>query len=338
MKRPLRILFSLVVISALCGFALIILFGGRRASPPAMPNPNGLDDLVKAGEMVSESLDDYKTASTGELHAYVAKHAAALERLRVGLGRECRVPLDIGVSNSLLVLASIKKLALLLSAEGRLAELENRPANAVHSYLDAVHLGSEVSRGGPIINRLVGNACAALGLAPLAKLAPTLACEQIRPTVAELEKLSSADVTWDEVRQNERAYVRQLLHQSHNPIMRLPMQVASLWASRDAIRNAEQKHNRVAARIRLLTVELALRCYRSEEGPVPVDLKNLIPKHLKLLPADPFSGQPLVYRAQGTNWLLYSVGPDGVDDGGVSVGRPVPGSVPKGDLLFDSPW
>ena len=44
---------------------------------------------------------------------------------------------------------------------------------------------------------------------------------------------------------------------------------------------------------------------------------------------------PIVYHNQGTNWLLYSVGTDGVDDGGRPAGR---GVNSKGDLFFDSLW
>jgi len=51
--------------------------------------------------------------------------------------------------------------------------------------------------------------------------------------------------------------------------------------------------------------------------------------------SDPFDGQPLVYQPHGTNWVLYSVGSDGVDDGGKRVGK---GPLAKGDLFFDSLW
>ena len=47
-----------------------------------------------------------------------------------------------------------------------------------------------------------------------------------------------------------------------------------------------------------------------------------------------FSGKPLVFRPQGTNWLLYSIGTDHVDDGGKPKGRGIEG---KGDLSFDTP-
>ncbi|HWX20182.1 MAG TPA: hypothetical protein VN578_09795 [Candidatus Binatia bacterium] len=53
------------------------------------------------------------------------------------------------------------------------------------------------------------------------------------------------------------------------------------------------------------------------------------------MPQDPFSDKPLIYRPSGTNWLLYSVGVDGVDDGGKPVGK---GVWSKGDLFFDSVW
>jgi hypothetical protein len=94
----------------------------------------------------------------------------------------------------------------------------------------------------------------------------------------------------------------------------------------------------MVARRRLLTTELAFRCYQTDQARAPERLDQLAPKYLQRVPTDPFSAQPLSYRAQGTNWLLYSVGLDRVDDGGRSAGRPVPGSTATGDLFFDSPW
>jgi hypothetical protein len=66
-----------------------------------------------------------------------------------------------------------------------------------------------------------------------------------------------------------------------------------------------------------------------------------VPKYLQRVPSDPFSGHPLVCRPQGTTWLLYSVGPDRVDDGGKPMTRDNSGNGPvvyKGDLFYDSPW
>ena len=81
--------------------------------------------------------------------------------------------------------------------------------------------------------------------------------------------------------------------------------------------------------------ELALRCYQSEKSRPPARLGELVPSYLSKMPEDPFSGRPLIYRLQGKNWLLYSVGLDRSDDGGKPAGG---GLSAKGDLFYDSPW
>ena len=57
-------------------------------------------------------------------------------------------------------------------------------------------------------------------------------------------------------------------------------------------------------------------------------------KNLSKVPEDPFTQRPMIYHTRGTNWMFYSVGVDGVDDGGRPAG---PGVNTKGDLFFDSP-
>ncbi len=110
------------------------------------------------------------------------------------------------------------------------------------------------------------------------------------------------------------------------------------WDALRSRQRAAARHNRIVAHLRLLATELALRCYQSEEGHAPMALAQLAPKYVQLVPLDPFSGRPMIYRLQGTNWLLYSVGEDGVDDGGKPVGRSAVSAAPKGDLFYDSPY
>ncbi|GMU23323.1 MAG: hypothetical protein AMXMBFR13_34020 [Phycisphaerae bacterium] len=62
---------------------------------------------------------------------------------------------------------------------------------------------------------------------------------------------------------------------------------------------------------------LALYRFRHRHGAYPDRLDQLVPDLLPELPADPFSGQPLCYRkTDDGGFLLYSVGENGVDDGG----------------------
>ncbi len=90
---------------------------------------------------------------------------------------------------------------------------------------------------------------------------------------------------------------------------------------------------RCRARLRLLECEVALRGYRLEKGGLPERLEELVPDYLPELPLDPFSGRPLVYRKTRDGYLLYSLGADRIDGGGVRV---EPWQF-EGDLFLDSP-
>lgn len=57
--------------------------------------------------------------------------------------------------------------------------------------------------------------------------------------------------------------------------------------------------------------------YRAREGEYPESLQQLVPGLLGEVPADRFTGEPLVYRRSENGYRLYSLGPNGVDDGGV---------------------
>ena len=68
--------------------------------------------------------------------------------------------------------------------------------------------------------------------------------------------------------------------------------------------------------------------FQQEKGHLAVSLEELVAGgFLSELPVDPFSGNPLIYRADGDDFILYSVGTDLKDDGGVvatkASGQPV---------------
>lgn len=62
---------------------------------------------------------------------------------------------------------------------------------------------------------------------------------------------------------------------------------------------------------------IALKRYTRRTGVAPPSLQTLVPEFLPEVPTDWMDGQPLRYRAQaGKEFVLYSVGTDGRDDGG----------------------
>lgn len=66
-----------------------------------------------------------------------------------------------------------------------------------------------------------------------------------------------------------------------------------------------------------LLVALALQAYKAESGYYPKSIQELVPRYLEKLPDDSFAfkGTYKYYR-NGADYVLYSVGPDGIDDGG----------------------
>jgi len=71
------------------------------------------------------------------------------------------------------------------------------------------------------------------------------------------------------------------------------------------------------ARHRLAVLGIAAACFRTEEGRYPDKLQELIPDYISAVPIDPFDGKPLRMSPEGDGLVLYSVGMNGEDDGGV---------------------
>ncbi len=75
---------------------------------------------------------------------------------------------------------------------------------------------------------------------------------------------------------------------------------------------------RIETRRDLTQVALTLAIYRADHGMYPAGLHALTPRFIKAVPNDRYDkkGGPLRYRRQGDGYVLYSVGPNGIDDGG----------------------
>lgn len=69
--------------------------------------------------------------------------------------------------------------------------------------------------------------------------------------------------------------------------------------------------------IRVARAALAVEQFKLEEKKLPADLEILSPRFLKNVPADPFDGKPLRYRRLENGYVIYSVGSDGQDNGGL---------------------
>jgi hypothetical protein len=84
---------------------------------------------------------------------------------------------------------------------------------------------------------------------------------------------------------------------------------------------------------RNLHLAFALAAYYADHGRYPAKLDELVPKHVDQIPDDIFSGKALIYEPEANGYLLYSVGANGIDEGGRSFGDDPPGD----DLVIRMP-
>lgn len=83
-------------------------------------------------------------------------------------------------------------------------------------------------------------------------------------------------------------------------------------------------------------VGLAIERHRHDNGgALPDSLAALVPKYIGSIPEDPWNGKSLVYRSLTNGFIVYSVGEDQKDDGGIENVKNRTGSFAKqSDLTF----
>jgi hypothetical protein len=88
------------------------------------------------------------------------------------------------------------------------------------------------------------------------------------------------------------------------------------------------------AKVRSLMALVAAERYRMKNKTWPDKLEQLTPGLLKSVPLDPFDGKPMRYRKLGDGVVVYSIGSNGVDDGG-NIDRSLVPSPDEGYRLWD---
>ncbi|MGB2806104.1 MAG: hypothetical protein WBC22_00050 [Sedimentisphaerales bacterium] len=142
---------------------------------------------------------------------------------------------------------------------------------------------------------------------------------------------------WEKLRRNETTELVDEVFQYYNVIRdKSPARLRKEGKSPEKVIKDMTKDNPfvdILTRIELWTIETSFRCrvradalittfallrYKAEKNQLPESLDQLVSTgYLKQLPMDPYSDGPLVYRRQGSDFILYSLGADFDDDGGV---------------------
>jgi hypothetical protein len=274
----------------------LLLFWDAEPLPPVppQPHPNGYEDLVKAGQMITGDVWDYDKADLAKLQEIALTNATALALARNAFSNHCAVTLPFSrndMTNHLHDVIGLKKLAQALATEGKLAEKENSFNDAAKSYSDLIHLGNESARGGVLMDQMLGIAMESIGVEHLPKLVDQLNAKTCRKTAVTLETLDSQRQTWNEVMQQESDWSRRTF-----PGIRYELARAmSRNSLNKAYQTAEQKFGAQQAKTRHLIIDLAARAYELDKGRPPATLADLVPDYLKAIPQDPVTGTNLVY-------------------------------------------
>jgi len=85
-------------------------------------------------------------------------------------------------------------------------------------------------------------------------------------------------------------------------------------------------HKRLEADVSLMRLLFALEAYHRDKGEYPEVLDDLLGHYIDEMPLDPFSGESFRYVWEESGYLLYSVGPNGIDEDGRGYN-----DMPKGD-------
>jgi hypothetical protein len=292
MKRNrVRTIVAVGLIGVLGLVSYLAIWLGQTPAATPLPQPNGYDDFLKAGQMLSPGPAELDKMSAEELREAVAANTEALRLARAGLQKTSRVPLESStdyIDRHQAELGVFKRLTRSFIGEGKLAEAENRFGDAALAYLDGLRLGHECSRGGVIIDMLVGVACRSGSCKSMQGILGRLDAGQCREAIQALEEIDAKAESASEILATERSWSRRTFGwrgQLGALVMR-----RSLTKSQQAVLAKLHAQERVE---RMLLIGLAARAYELDKGQPPKLVADLAPNYLTRIPQDPLKGVSL---------------------------------------------
>lgn len=358
---------------------------------PTLPNPNGFDLYVQAAQSITpanpavDEINDRNPPtdpkvraqqySLARKEAWLRQNQAAFVLFQKALKTPTLHPLDRDPQKHFNgVYRPLRELARSFRIKARTEEMRGDWNRAVHSRIDAVQMGNDISRGGQLIAGLLGIAVQSIGRSEQWALTDKLNAAECRAAVARLEKIYTQRIRLDAVLtetkyagqiqlvdsmkpgdwrmsfwrimaydgtpfqkrakvffMSERAIVKNyiknmdvVIKNGQSPYSATKKSLPESDPINDMLMPVFERSSfnfaRNDAGNALWLVNLAMRAYKSENGAYPAQLKELVPRYLKQIPQDPFGrGEPLRHQKRGNTYLLYSIGPDGIDNGGKPV-------------------
>ncbi len=297
-------IFLLLAGLVLAGFfAWLVLLPAPKPDP--LPNPNGYDDFVAAGQMVKGGTI-LGCAPLQQHRIFVSWNRAALARGRLGIAKECRVPVEYSETweaehfGQILVNRDLEET---IRTEGELADLDNRPEEAAECFLTMMKIGVELDRGGLMDDAQCAFICEKEAELLLESDIPKLDLQQSRKCIEQLENIESKIEPSASILHRERAWLRNQLGSFAGIKEFVNACIAEHTLAPVRRTNSGIVHlldERVTS-VRDLEAEFAAHAFALERGHHPTNWSEVAPAYLKEAPEVPFN-------PGATNWFNSRAG------------------------------
>ena len=255
-----------------------------------------------------------------------------IQELRALLDEPLSVPLAYTIDDiSTFDITSVRTTSSILIAHGEAQFASGSFDSASQTLLLAVEQGIDTRRGGLLVHMLVG-------VAMTGSSAPALFRCSEKCSIAERKRVIAALMRLMQCRETSKSFIERdrlwsIQQGWHTHVQHLLNDMAGVTVG--VVPMCVEAMDRELAELQLLVTEFAIANYREDHGQLPGHLNLLTPDYLSESFSDPFSpvGDGFKYRVTGDQHVLYSLGPNRIDDGGSSIINP--GDFSNCDLMFE---
>ncbi len=328
------------VVSALPIWVMICLLIPQWSFAQPSSEENAYPEIVAIGKEISESefrkaLDqysDWKTIPSSDQRKCVEELRPILQRLNELDSKPCFIPLKFSMDD-IGDFSGIRDIARAFHAVGEF-EMDRDPQLACDYFLKGCRFSIGCRKNGLMIHDLVGSACLDNSSAGLISNRRYFKVEKAHDTAVKLLEMVEQLETSQTVLDREERWSRNIHWTSSTQWILsdlLGRHASPIESTSSIFRKLRTKE---VARVRLCCIGLILESCFARQGSFPQSLDEIE----DLLPAsawiDPFAANPQKFKYQKTaaSYILYSVGDNGIDDGGdTSVGS----GIEPNDLVLE---
>jgi hypothetical protein len=218
------------------------------------------------------------------------------------------------------MISDMRRVIFILSWAGANDLAEGRIAAAYSKYRCQMQLARHFSQQPGADHKIIGIAFEAVAHRniKMALMYNEITPEQLRSLESILEIPMDRGKGHTEI----AARIDRLNEEKYRSKMSMVELLKDLWFGRKTRKQQEQARSRSNLRIqsirRAMPILIALRRHKQETGVWPESLEQIEPRLPEQMLTDPQNNGPFTYICDGENFIFYSKGPNGIDEGGVA--------------------